>query len=285
MGDIIRLAIQKKGRLNEDSLRLIKECGIRVTQGAALRAPSSNFDLELLFLRDDDIPGYVADGVADLGIVGENEYAEKAQPVEVLQQLGFSKCRLCLAVPKEVEYNGVKDLDGKEVATSYPRILGDYLTQKGVKAKIHEISGSVEIAPSIGLAHAIFDIVSTGSTLIQNGLKEVEEVFRSQAILIANPNLSEAKRTVVEDLLFRIQSVLKARAVKYIALNVPNASLDLVMNILPGVKSPTIMPLSLEGWSSIHTVVEEDRFWEVVDQLKAAGAEGILVLPIEKIIS
>ncbi|EMR04837.1 ATP phosphoribosyltransferase [Cesiribacter andamanensis] len=281
----LRIAIQKSGRLSEDSLALIKECGIKITNGMrTLKSDALNFPLEFLFLRDDDIPGYVEDGVADVGIVGENVWYETGREVDVAKPLGFSKCRLSLAVPKHVEYTGIEDLQGANIATSYPKILGDYLSKRGVEAQLHVISGSVEIAPSIGLADAICDIVSSGSTLFMNGLKEVETIFSSQAVMIRNRQLSQAKQEILERLLFRINAVQKGQKNKYILLNAPQKSLEEIIRILPGMRSPTVLPLAEEGWNSVHSVIQEDEFWEVIDQLKAAGAEGILVVPIEKMI-
>ncbi len=285
MTTVLRLAIQKSGRLSEDSLQLIKECGIDYNKSDnKLTSKAFNFPIEFLFLRDDDIPGYVADGVADIGIVGENVFVEKAQPAEVVEKLGFSKCRLSIAVPKTFSYNGIKSLHGLSIATSYPNILASYLAENEVKAEIHEISGSVEIAPNIGLAEAICDLVSSGSTLISNGLKEADVVLQSQAILIANNNLNLEKKKILKDLIFRIKAVQQAKNKKYILLNFPNESQEKIISLLPGVKSPSIMPLASEGWSSLHSVVNENEFWEVIEKLKEAGAEGILVIPIEKII-
>lgn len=285
MTKVLRLAVQKSGRLSEDSLKLIKECGISFNNGAGkLKSVASNFPIELLFLRDDDIPGYVSDGVADLGIVGENVYVEKQKAVKVIEKLGFSKCRLSIGVDKSFDYKGKQSLQGMEIATSYPYILSTFLKENGISAGIHEISGSVEIAPSIGLADAVCDIVSSGSTLISNGLKEAEVIFRSEAILIGYPELSEEKNKILNDLLFRMSAVRNAQNKKYILLNAPDASIDTIIRLLPGVKSPTIMPLAEEGWSSLHSVVNENEFWEVIEKLREAGAEGILVLPIEKII-
>ncbi|MBX9853016.1 MAG: ATP phosphoribosyltransferase [Cytophagaceae bacterium] len=285
MSSVLRLAIQKSGRLNEDSIKLMKECGIEFSNGGGtLKSVASNFPIEFLFLRDDDIPGYVADGVADIGIVGENVSVEKKKKIKDIKKLGFSKCRLSVAVAKSFNYTGTKDLNNMKIATSYPNILSDYLFQNNIKATIHEISGSVEIAPSIGLSDAVCDIVSSGSTLISNGLKEVEVIFRSEAVLIAYPELSKEKTKVLDDLCFRIDSVRNAKNTKYILLNAPNKSLDTIISLLPGVKSPTIMPLAKEGWSSLHSVVNENDFWHVIEKLRAAGAEGILVIPIEKII-
>lgn len=283
--EVLRIAIQKSGRLSEDSLKLIKECGIDVSSvGAQLKATASNFPIEILFLRDDDIPGYVADGVSDLGIVGENVSVEKNKNVEEIKKLGFSKCRLSIGVPKAFEYKGISSLNGLSIATSYPNILSDYLKKNGVKSDIHEISGSVEIAPGIGLADAICDIVSSGSTLISNGLKEVETVFKSEAVMIGYPGLSASKKLILAELLFRIESVNNAKNTKYILLNAPNHAIDTIISLLPGVKSPSVMPLVEPGWSSLHSVVKENEFWEIIGKLREAGAEGILVLPIEKII-
>ncbi|MEX2513247.1 MAG: ATP phosphoribosyltransferase [Cyclobacteriaceae bacterium] len=285
MENIIRIAVQKSGRLSEESLNLIKECGIKFHNGTGkLMSSSTNFPIEFLFLRDDDIPGYVADGVADLGIVGENELVEKNKAVDTLKHLGFSKCRLSLAIPKGEDYQDIRYFEGKNIATSYPRILGNYLKQKKVNAEIHEISGSVEIAPSIGLAEGICDIVSSGSTLMMNGLKEVEEIFRSEAVLIGNPAIPEAKKDSVEKLLFRMNAVQKGKSNKYVLLNAPNESVDKIISLIPGMRSPTILPLAEKGWSSIHSVISEDQFWENIEGLRAAGAQGILVVPIEKMV-
>ncbi|WP_297334904.1 ATP phosphoribosyltransferase [Algoriphagus sp.] len=285
MEKIIRIAVQKSGRLSDDSLSLIKECGIKFYNGTGkLKSTSTNFPIEFLFLRDDDIPGYVADGVADLGIVGENELVEKNKSVITLKKLGFSKCRLSLAIPKGQEYSGIQYFEGKNIATSYPKILSDYLKAKNIKADIHEISGSVEIAPSIGLAEGICDIVSSGSTLMMNGLKEVEEIFKSEAVLIANTSLEGWKSEIVEKLLFRMNAVQKGKSNKYVLLNAPNESLDKIISLIPGMRSPTILPLAQQGWSSVHSVISEDQFWENIEELRAAGAEGILVVPIEKMV-
>ncbi len=285
MEQIIRIAVQKSGRLSDDSLGLIKECGIKFYNGTGkLKSTSTNFPIEFLFLRDDDIPGYVADGVADLGIVGENELVEKDKDVTTLKKLGFSKCRLSLAIPKGQSYTGVGYFEGKNIATSYPKILGDYLKSQNIQASIHEISGSVEIAPSIGLAEGICDIVSSGSTLMMNGLKEVEEIFKSEAVLIANNELEDWKKAIVEKLLFRMNAVQKGKSNKYVLLNAPNESLDKIISLIPGMRSPTILPLAEEGWSSVHSVLNEDQFWENIEELRAAGAEGILVIPIEKMV-
>jgi ATP phosphoribosyltransferase len=283
---MLRLAIQKSGRLSEDSLQLIRECGISfVSSSYKLKVEASNFPLEILYLRDDDIPGYVQDGVADLGIVGQNVLVEAGGAALEVEALGFSKCRLSLAVPRGAEYTSAADLEGKNIATSYPRLLGDYLAGQGVRAHLHTISGSVEIAPSIGLAEAICDIVSSGSTLLGNGLREVETIFRSEAVLIAAPNLSPEKQELLDQLRFRMQAVRRAQRSKYIVLNAPVAALDAVKALLPGIKSPTVTPLAEEGWVSVQSVVQEDAFWQLAGELQAIGAEGILVLPIEKRIS
>lgn len=282
---LLRIAIQKSGRLSEKSQELLQSCGIGLSNGSRkLKMKASNFPLEILFLRDDDIPQYVSDGVADLGIVGENVLIEKNKKVTTIEALGFSKCRLSLAVQREIEYPGTAWMQGKKIATSYPLILRQYLSAKNIQAEIEEISGSVEIAPGIGLADAVCDIVSTGSTLLMNGLKEVETVMKSQAVLIASPNLSAEKQVLLDKLLFRIRAVNNAKQNKYILLNAPNEAIPLISNILPGMKSPSILPLTEPGWSSIHSVVQEDDFWEIIDKLKEAGAEGILVCPIEKMV-
>ncbi|WP_420316521.1 ATP phosphoribosyltransferase [Ekhidna sp.] len=284
MNQVLKIAVQKSGRLNEKSMGLLKECGIKINNGGKLMSTASNFPLEVFYLRDDDIPQYVAEGVADIGIVGENEYLEKDQSVEIINRPGFSKCRLSLAVRREEEYNSLEWFEGKKIATSYPVILRKFLEKNGIKATIEEISGSVEIAPGIGLAEGIFDIVSTGSTLLANGLKEVEVVLRSEALLIANPNLNAEHKALLDKLLFRIEAAKSAKQNKYILLNAPNNKLDEIISLLPGMRSPTVLPLADEGWSSVHSVIKEDDFWEVIDQLKEKGAEGILVCPIEKMI-
>jgi ATP phosphoribosyltransferase len=285
MSTVLRLAIQKSGRLSEESIKLIKECGIEFSSGGGtLKSVAHNFPLEVLFLRDDDIPGYVADGVADIGIVGENVAVETRKKLTTVRQLGFSTCRLSIGVPKAMEFTSKESLNGMRIATSYPNILSDYLFEHNIKASIHEISGSVEIAPGIGLADAICDIVSSGSTLISNGLKETEVVFRSQAILAACPQLSAEKQAILDELMFRIAAVKNAEKTKYIMLNVPDHAITTVTALLPGVKSPTIMPLAEKGWSSLHSVVKESDFWQILAKLKEAGAEGIVVLPIEKIV-
>ena len=283
--EILRIAVQKSGRLKEGSMALLKECGIKFNNGKIqLKTQSANFPVELIFLRDDDIPEYVQDEVADIGIVGENEWLEKEKKCQVVERLGFSKCRMSLAVPRETEVKDVHWFENKKIATSYPNILKSYLKRQGVNAEIHEISGSVEIAPGIGLADAIFDIVSTGSTLLGNGLKEVMTILESEAVLISGDKLSPKKEEILQKLLFRIQAVGNAKSNKYILLNAPNESVDAISNVLPGMKSPTVLPLKEEGWSSIHTVMEENDFWDKIDQLKALGAQGILVIPIEKMI-
>ncbi len=281
----LKIAIQKSGRLNEDSIRILKEAGIEFNNGLnKLKADAVNFPLEVFFLRDDDIPQYVQDGVADIGIVGENVMIEKNKEVEIVDRLGFGKCRLSIAIPKNQKYKSIKDLDGKRIATSYSTVLSKYLKKNKIKAEIHEISGSVEIAPGIGLADAICDLVSSGSTLFANGLKEVEVILKSEAVMIANTNLSKDQKAILEKLLFRINAVKKAKKNKYILLNAPNENLDAICKILPGMKSPTILPLADKDWSSIHSVVDENEFWDIIEKLKDKGAEGILVVPIEKMI-
>ncbi len=285
MENKIKIAIQTKGRLNEDSMNLLNEAGIGLRMGKrVLVSTAKNFPMDALFLRDDDIPQAVADGVSDIGIVGENEMEEKGKEVVVIKRLGFSKCRLSLAIPKSIEYPGIEFFNGKKIATSYPLILKKYLDEHNISADIHVITGSVEIAPGIGLADAIFDIVSSGSTLVSNRLKEVEVVMQSEAVLIANPNLSPEKKAILDELIFRIESVERAKGKKYILLNIPNGKIQEVIDILPGMKAPTLVPLAKEGWSSMHSVIEENHFWEIIGKLKKAGAEGILVVPIEKMI-
>ncbi len=282
---MLKIAIQKSGRLYEDSVKLLKECGIQLYNGhKQLKTVAENFPLEVYFLRDDDIPQYVYDGVADIGIVGENVLLEKGKEIDLIYRLGFGKCRLSIAVPKTLNYQSITDLDGLKVASSYPVILQKYLNEKGSNAEIHEISGSVEIAPSIGLAEAICDLVSSGSTLFTNGLKEVEIIMQSEAVLAANKNLSAENRLLLEKLLMRINSVKTAKNNKYIMLNAPNSQLKNIFSLLPGMKSPTVVPLVEEGWSSVQSVVNENDFWEVIEKLKKFDAEGILVLPIEKMI-
>ena len=282
---MLRIAVQSKGRLFEDTMDLLKETGIKVSSSKrTLLVQASNFPLEVLFLRDDDIPQTVADGVADVGIVGENEFVERNENADIVKRLGFSKCRISLAIPKAIDYPGVEWFNGKKIATSYPVILKKFMDEKGVKTDIHVIQGSVEIAPGIGLADGIFDIVSSGSTLVSNNLKEVEVVMKSEALLIGNKNLDEEKKAILEDLLFRINSVMIAEDKKYVRMNAPKARLAEIVKVLPGLKSPTIIPLADEDWCSVHAVLDEKHFWEIVGQLKALGAEGILVTPIEKMI-
>lgn len=281
----LKIAIQKSGRLNEDSLRLLKSCGLSIDNGKdQLKVTVNNFPLEILYLRNSDIPQYIEDGTADIAIVGENLLVEKQRKSKKICDLGFSKCRVSLAVPKDVNYTNLQYFEGKKIATSYPATLRAYLNKNKVNAEIHTISGSVEIAPNIGLADGICDIVSTGNTLFKNGLKEVEEILSSQAILIQNTALSTQKEKVVNQLLFRIKAVLKAKNYKYILLNVPNSKVEAVSEILPVLKSPTILPLAQPNWSSLHSVIEETQFWEVIDELKSAGAEDILIVPIDKMV-
>jgi ATP phosphoribosyltransferase len=282
---MLKIAIQKSGRLYEDSIKLLKECGIELNNGnKQLKAVAFNFPLEVYFLRDDDIPQYVYDGVADIGIVGENVLLEKNKDIDIAYRLGFGRCRLSIAVPKAVQYSSIEDLRGLKIATTYSTILQQYLNEKKIEAEIHEISGSVEIAPGIGLADAICDLVSSGSTLFTNGLKEVEVILQSEAVLSANKNLSDEKRLILEKLLLRINSVKTAKNNKYILLNAPNHQLKNIFSLLPGMKSPTVVPLVEEGWSSIQSVVNENDFWEVIEKLKQFDAEGIIVIPIEKMI-
>lgn len=285
MQTLLRIAIQKSGRLQEGSLELLRESGLSFSNGKdQLKTQARNFPVEVLFLRDDDIPQYIEDKVADVGIVGENVFVEKQKRNQLIRKLDFAKCRLCIAVPKTDDYKSVQWLQGKNIATSYPNIVKSFLRKNNVEAGIHEISGSVEIAPGIGLADAICDIVSTGSTLLSNGLKEVETVMQSEAVIIATPELERAKQEILDKLLFRIEAVKKAKNNKYILLNCPNDAIEGITSVIPGMKSPTIIPLKREGWSSLHSVVDENDFWEKIDQLKAFGAEGILVVPIEKMI-
>lgn len=282
---MLRIAVQSKGRLYEETMELLRESDIKLSSSKrTLLVQSPNFPVEVLFLRDDDIPQSVASGVADLGIVGENEYMERKEDAEVVRRLGFSKCRLSLAIPAAVDYPGLSWFEGKKIATSYPEILKDFLSENNIRADIHVITGSVEIAPGIGLADAIFDIVSSGSTLVSNNLREVEVVMKSEALLIGNKALSAEKREVLDELLFRIEAVKTAEDKKYVLMNAPTAKLKEIIEVLPGMKSPTVMPLAQEGWSSVHTVLDQKRFWEIIGKLKALGAEGILVLPIEKMI-
>ncbi len=281
----IRIAVQKSGRVNEESLQILKDCGISIDNGKdQLKATSRNFPLEVFYLRNGDIPQYLRDGVVDIAIVGENVLVEKGEDITVAEKLDFSKCRVSLAVPKGTKYRSIKDLEGKKIATSYPHTLREYLKSKGVEAELHLINGSVEIAPNIGLAHGICDIVSSGSTLFKNNLKEVEVILQSEAVLAVSPKISEERSEILKRILFRIQSVLHARANKYILLNAPNDKLEQIISILPGMRSPTVLPLAEEGWSSVHSVIARDTFWEVIDALKQVGAEGILVCPIEKMV-
>jgi ATP phosphoribosyltransferase len=283
--DNLKIAIQKTGRLSENSHRLLEECGIKFSNGVSvLKTTARNFPVEILFLRDDDIPQYVEQQVTDIGILGENMVFEKNKDVKVLEKLGFAQCRLSLAIPKEDNYSGLGYFNGKKIATSYPRLLSEYLSKNNISAEIEEISGSVEIAPGIGLADAVCDIVSSGSTLLTNGLREVSTILKSQAVMIGNKNLSKEKKLILNKLLFRIRAVKGAKENKYILLNAPESAVPEICKILPGMKSPTILPLMEKGWCSLHSVVREDEFWERIDQLRKAGAEGILVIPIEKMI-
>ena len=281
----LKIALQKNGRLSEKSIKLLEECGIKFPNGGGkLITESTNFPLEILFLRDDDIPQYVEQNVADIGIIGENVWIESQKEIDLIEKLGFSDCRLSLAVAKDVDYQGLNFFKNKRVATSYPNILSDFFLKNKIESTIEVISGSVEIAPGIGLSDGICDIVSSGSTLLSNGLKEVEKVMDSQAILVANPDLDGNKQQILDKLLFRIRSVRNAKENKYILLNAPDNKLERIKKILPGMNSPTILPLAQEGWSSLHSVISEDKFWDVIDELKDAGAQGILVVPIEKMI-
>jgi len=281
----LKIAIQKSGRLNEDSLKILKDCGISIDNGKnQLKASVSNFPLEILYLRNSDIPQYLEDGVVDVAIIGENVLIETQKDLNVLEHLGFSKCRLSLAIPKRENYNSDQYLNGKRIATSYPNTLKDFLRKNNIKAEIHEISGSVEIAPNIGLADVVCDLVSSGSTLFNNGLIEVEQILKSEACLVASPKILQENKKILEDFLFRLRAVLRARRSKYILLNAPNEKIEEISNILPVLKSPTILPLVTEGWSSLHSVINKDDFWNVIDKLKAAGAEDILIIPIEKMV-
>jgi len=282
---VIKLAIQKKGRLSEKTIELLKNCGIKfISNSSSLKTKAFNFPMEILFLRDDDIPGYVEDGVADFGILGMNEIDEKNKDVSIIKKLGFSKCRLSIAVPNDFNYTNIQSLEGKKIATSYPVILEKFLKDNKVSAEIHEIGGSVEIAPTIGLTDAICDLVSTGGTLLSNGLKEVEVIYKSESALIGNKNLSPEKQAILSQWMLRIEAVYKAQNNKYILMNVPNSAIEAVSKLLPGMKSPTVIPLKEEGWSSVHSVINQDDFWEVIEKIKIAGAEGILVCPIEQMI-
>jgi ATP phosphoribosyltransferase len=282
---ILRIAIQKSGRLYDDSVQLLKECGIDLRNVKdRLKTVSENFPIEVFFLRDDDIPEYVEDGVADIGIVGQNVLLEKGRKVDTIEMLGFGKCRLSVAVPKAMEYDGVQSLQGKRIATSYPQLVKQFLQSNNIQASIHEISGSVEIAPGIGLADVVADLVSSGGTLFMNGLKEVEIILDSQAVLVANSKIDADKKDILDKLLFRMRSVRKAKKSKYVLMNVPNENLHQVIALLPGMRSPTVLPLAESGWSSVHSVLSEDEFWDRIEKLRGAGAEGILVVPIEKLI-
>lgn len=282
---MLRIAIQSKGRLYDDTMNLLAEADIKVSATKrTLLVASNNFPLEVLYLRDDDIPQSVASGVADIGVVGENEYVERGAEAEIISRLGFSKCRLSLAIPKEVSYQGLEWFQGKKIATSYPGILNQFLTEKGIQAEVHVITGSVEISPGIGLADAIFDIVSSGSTLVSNNLREVEVVMQSEALLIGYPGLTTEKRQILDQMLFRFEAVRQAEDKKYVRMNAPKARLQEIINVLPGLKSPTIIPLADDEWCSVHTVLDEKRFWEIIGRLKELGAQGILVTPIEKMI-
>jgi len=281
----IRIAIQKSGRLNEESLQILKNCGVTIDNGKdQLKASARNFPMEVFYLRNGDIPQYLRDGVVDIAIIGENVLIEKGGDIDIVEKLGFSRCRVSLAVPKAIKYNSVNDFQGKRIATSYPNTVREYLRKKGVEAELHIINGSVEIAPNIGLADAICDIVSSGSTLFKNNLKEVEVMLKSEAVLAVSKKITAEKRAILTKLQFRIKSVLQARQSKYVLLNAPNDSLDDILRLLPGMRSPTVLPLAEVGWSSVHTVINKDKFWEVIDELKQAGAEGILVCPIEKMV-
>lgn len=281
----LKIAVQKSGRLLDDSMALLKECGIRVNNGKdQLKASASNYPVDILYLRNSDIPQYVQDGVADVGIIGQNTSIEKQKKIDEVLPLGFSKCRLSIALPKNTVYTGPEWLNGKRIATSYPNSLRQFMDEHQIEAEIHEISGSVEIAPNIGLADAICDLVSSGSTLFKNGLEEKEIILKSEACIVKNQQLSPSRHAILDQIVFRIQSVLKARNNKYILMNAPANQTETIINILPGMKSPTVMPLAKSDWNSIHTVIDESKFWEIIDQLKAAGAEGILVVPIEKMI-
>lgn len=281
----LRIAIQKSGRLNEDSLQILKDAGISIDNGKEqLKASARNFPLEVMYLRNGDIPQYLRDGVVDVAILGENVLVEKGEDIITGEKLGFSKCRVSIAVPKSMKFNNIEDLNGKKIATSYPNTVKSFLSKKNISAELHIINGSVEIAPNIGLADAICDIVSSGSTLFKNNLKEVEVILKSEAVLAISPNITAERKEILEKLQFRLKSVLQARTSKYILMNVPNDKLQKVIKLLPGMRSPTVLPLAEEGWSSIHTVINEERFWEVIDELKMNGAEGILVAPIEKMV-
>ncbi len=281
----LRIAVQKSGRLNEDSMKILKDIGISIDNGKdQLKASAKNFPVEVFYLRNGDIPQYLKDGVVDAAIIGENVLIEKGNDIKVAEKLGFSTCRVCIAVPKSVDYKGIKNLEGKRIATSYPNTVNQYLKANNITANLHIINGSVEIAPNIGLADAICDIVSSGSTLFKNNLKEVEMILKSEAVLAISPLLGDDKQAILDKIQFRIQSVLKGRQSKYILLNAPNEKIQDIINVLPGMKSPTVLPLAQEGWSSVHSVISKNEFWDVIDELKANGAQGILVCPIEKMV-
>ena len=281
----LRIAIQKSGRLNEDSLQILKDCGIAIDNGKdQLKAAATNFPIEVFYLRNGDIPQYLRDGVIDAAIIGENVLIEKGNDLEFVERLGFSKCKVSIAVPKESKATSLKDLAGKRIATSYPETVQKYLQAYNIDAQLHIINGSVEIAPNIGLADGICDIVSSGSTLFKNGLKEIEVLLKSEAVLAVSPEITSERKAILEKIQFRIQSVLKGRSSKYILLNAPNDKLESILNVLPGMRSPTVLPLAEEGWSSVHTVIDKNEFWEIIDELKIKGAEGILVCPIEKMV-
>ena len=281
----LKIAIQKSGRLNQDSLKLLKDCGISIDNGKdQLKVTTPNFPLEILYLRNADIPQYLEDGVVDVAIIGENLLIEKQKNIEIIERLGFSKCRVSLAVPKEIDYDSINYFEGKKIATSYPNTLLSYLKKNEINAEIHAISGSVEIAPNIGLADGICDIVSSGSTLFKNGLKEIQVMLRSEAVLAKSPNIEVEQKNILDKLLFRMKAVLRAKNTKYVLMNLPNSKIEKVSQILPVLKSPTILPLAKEGWSSLHTVIDEAKFWDVIDELKTAGAEGILIVPIDKMV-
>ncbi|MFH4969031.1 ATP phosphoribosyltransferase [Gaetbulibacter sp. M240] len=281
----LRIAVQKSGRLHDDSMQILKDIGIAIDNGKdQLKAAAKDFPVEIFYLRNGDIPQYLKDGVVDAAIIGENVLIEKGEAITFVEKLGFSSCRVCIAVPKTVKYGGVQDLEGKRIATSYPNTVQDYLQKQGVTANLHIINGSVEIAPNIGLADAICDIVSSGSTLFKNNLKEVETILKSEAVLAVSPVITEAKQAILDTIQFRIRSVLKGRQSRYILLNAPNDKIESIKAILPGMRSPTVLPLAEEGWSSVHSVISKNEFWAIIDQLKAAGAEGILVCPIEKMV-
>lgn len=281
----LRIAVQKSGRLNEDSMRILKDIGISIDNGKdQLKAAARDFPVEVFYLRNGDIPQYLRDGVVDAAIIGENVLIEKGSDLDFVERLGFSKCKVSIAVPKDSKSNSLKDLEGKRIATSYPETVKQFLKKQNIDAQLHIINGSVEIAPNIGLADGICDIVSSGSTLFKNGLKEIEVLLKSEAVLAVSPEIDEERKQILEKIQFRIQSVLKARNSKYVLLNAPNNKLDKILDLLPGMRSPTVLPLAEEGWSSVHTVISKNDFWEMIDELKANGAEGILVCPIEKMV-